>query len=87
MQITNVDDDTHGYTEARFSAKDLDTDANFDDTFAFSDQPLGSGELSPGEYVIGQVVLEVQETATRIRVKYDPKSIGSGDEVYWLFEI
>lgn len=87
VQITNVDDDTHGYTESRFSAKDLDTDANFDDTFAFADQPLGSGELSPGEYVIGQVVLEVQETATRIRVKYDPKSLGSGDEVYWLFHV
>jgi endonuclease YncB( thermonuclease family) len=86
VTIKNVDDPgkTHGYEESRFSAKDLDTGANFDDTFAFADQPLGFGELSPGEFVSGQVVLEVQDTATRIRVKYDPKSLGSGDEVYWL---
>jgi len=86
--IKNVDKPgkTHGYDGARFSAKDLTTDANFDDTFAFANVPLDSGELSPGEYVEGEVVLEIQETATRIRIKYDPKSLGDGDEVYWLFE-
>lgn len=87
VSIKNVDSpgETHGYDGMRFSAKDLDTDANFDDTFAFANQPLDSGELSPGEYVEGEVVLEVQETATRIRIKYDPKSLGSGDEVYWIY--
>jgi len=33
--------------------------------------------------VSGQAVLEVQETATQVRVKYDAKTLGGG-EVYWL---
>jgi endonuclease YncB( thermonuclease family) len=81
--IRNVDDAVHGYEESRFSAKDLDSGAEFDDTFTFADAPLGSGELSPGEYVYGQVVLEVQESAKNVRIKYDAKFIGGG-EVYWL---
>lgn len=85
-RIENVDDDDHGYTESRFSARDMDTGATFDDTFTLADQPLGSGDLSPGEFVFGQVVLEVQETATRVRIKYDPKSLGEGDEAYWIVQ-
>ena len=81
--IKNVDDDDHGYDDARFSARDLDTEATFDDTFTLADQPLGSGELSPGEFVFGTVVLEVQDTSQRVRIKYDAKFIGEG-EVYWL---
>jgi endonuclease YncB( thermonuclease family) len=83
-RIENVDDGDHGYEDSRFSARDLDSDATFDDTFTLADQPLGSGELSPGEFVFGTVVLEVQDTSTRIRIKYDPKLMGDGDEAYWL---
>jgi micrococcal nuclease len=83
VRIENVGDGDHGYDEARFSAKDLDTDATFDDTFTLADNPLGDGELSPREWVEGTVVLEVQESATRVRVKYDAKLIGAG-EAYWL---
>jgi hypothetical protein len=85
-RIENVDDKDHGYTESRFSARDIDSGATFDDTFTFADQPLGSGDLSPSEFVFGTVVLEVQETATRVRIKYDPKSLGEGDEVYWIVQ-
>ncbi len=83
ITIENIDDSNHGYDESRFSARDMVTGATFDDTFTLADAPLGSGELSPGEYVSGQAVLEVQETATQVRVKYDAKSLGGG-EVYWL---
>jgi len=83
--ITNADDDEHGYAGNRFSAKDLETEAEFDDTVTLTDGGLGSGELSPGEYVYGIVVLEVQETGGPIRVKYDAKSVGEG-EVYWVVD-
>lgn len=83
VEMTNVDDESHGYTDQRFSAKDLVTEAEFDDTFALLDTPLGSGDLSPNEYVYGQVALEVQETATSIRVKYDVSFLGDA-ELYWL---
>ena len=50
VAIKNVDKpgNTHGYDSMRFSAKDLDTDADFDDTFVLLDQPLDSGELHLG---------------------------------------
>lgn len=83
VRIENVDDENHGYSDFRFSAIDVDTGAEFDDTFTFLDSPLGSDDLSPGEYVTGQVALEVQETATNVRVKYDVSAVG-GDSLYWL---
>jgi hypothetical protein len=84
-RIENISkDDNHGYEESRFSARDLDSDATFDDTFTLADQPLGSGELSPGEFVYGTVVLEVQDSTTRLRIKYDPSFFGDGDEAYWI---
>jgi hypothetical protein len=49
-----------------------------------SDQPLSSGELSPGELEISAVVLEVQETSARIRIKCDPRFMDEGDAAYWL---
>jgi len=81
--IANEDDEEHGYEGSRFSAKDLDTQAEFDDTFTLIDGGLGSGKLSPGEYVSGIVVLEVQETGGPIRIKYDASFTGAG-EVYWV---
>ena len=85
-QIQNVDDENHGYAGNRFSAKDFDTGAEFDDTFTLTDGGLGTGELSPGEYVSGVIVLEVQETARRVRIKYDTAAFG-GTNLYWLVEV
>lgn len=81
VSIKNVSESgkTHRYNSSNFAAIDLDTKATFDDTFAFLDQPLDSGELSPGEFVSGQVALEIQNTSTNVRVKYD-----SGQKAYWL---
>ncbi len=84
--VENVDDEGHGYAGNRFSAKDVDSGAEFDDTFTLTDGGLGTGDLSPGEYVYGVVVLEVQETATNIRVKYDTAAIG-GENLYWLVQL
>lgn len=84
-RVENVGGDEGTYGASRFSARDLETDALYDDTFTFGDGALGSGELSPGEYAIGVVVLEVQETATRVRVKYDPAFFDERD-LYWVVE-
>lgn len=83
--VENVGDEEGQYAGNRFSARDLDTDALFDDTFTLADGGLGSGELSPGEYVSGVVVLEVQETVLRARVKYDPQLFDDSD-LYWVVE-
>lgn len=79
----NVDDENHDYSGFRFSARDMDTGAECDDTFAAVENALSTDDLSPGEYVTGQVALEVQETATNVRVKYDVSAVG-GDNLYWL---
>lgn len=86
IELRNTSDETINYNTFSFAAKDLDTDADYDDAFVFLDTPLGSGELSPGEFVYGQVALEVQETSTNVRVKYtvSPGLLGGGDAVYWL---
>ena len=83
VRIENVDDEDHGYEEGRFSARNAETDAEYESTFTLADQPLGSGELSPGEFVFGQVVIEVQDTPAPLLIRFDPSFIGDGDEVYW----
>ena len=83
IRMENVDDENHGYSGMRFSARDMESGAEFDDTFALLDTPISTDDLSPGEFVTGQIALEVQETATNLRVKYKVSAIGGGD-VYWL---
>lgn len=83
VRIENVDDSDHGYEEGRFKALNAETDAEYEYTFTLADQPLGAGELSPGEFVFGQVVLEVQDTPSPLLVQFDPSYISGDDEVYW----
>jgi len=84
--IVNYGDDKKQYASGRFQAKDLDTGADHKETFVLLDQPLGSGNLSTGSYVYGQVALEVQETATNLAVKYQVSSFGD-ISLYWLLQL
>lgn len=78
--------DACGYNSMNFSGEDADTGAGYDSVvFVMAEGMLGSDELSPGEYVTGTVLLEVQETASRVIVKYDPKPFDTND-LYWLFQ-
>jgi endonuclease YncB( thermonuclease family) len=77
---------THAYNELCFAAKDLDANADYDDSFLNpSDIPFGSGDMLPGDVVSGEVVLEVHQGAANIRIKYQtgPSCIG-GKTVYWV---
>lgn len=86
VMIRNVDDESHGYRDGRFSAKDMDTNADFDDVGSATDQGVGAGDLSPSEYVDGIIGIQVQETSRNLRVKYQLKEFG-GDSVYWLLTV
>lgn len=78
-------DDCHANT-MNFSGEDADTGAGYDSVvFAVAEGMLSSETLSPGEYVTGTVLLEVQETASRVIVKYDPKQFDTND-LYWIFQ-
>lgn len=82
VTITNLrESGKYRFSDTSFAAKDLATAADYDDEFAFLNSPLGSGELSAGEYATGDVAIEVQETATDVRLKYNVE----GDfSLYWL---
>jgi hypothetical protein len=78
--------DNCNYNPMNFSGEDADTGAGYDSVvFAIADGMLSSDTLSPSEYVTGTVLIEVQETASRVIVKYDPKSFDTND-LYWLFQ-
>jgi len=73
------------YNELCFSASDPDRGYKFDDTFLNpSVQPLGSGDLGPGDLARGSVVLEVRADSARIRVKYDSGCGFGGKSFYWI---
>jgi hypothetical protein len=84
VRIEGTDEDGHYYSFISFSGEDATTGAGYDSELVFTDTMLDSGTLSRGEYVVGTVVLEVQETAQRIIVKYDPAQFDPND-LYWLF--
>jgi hypothetical protein len=54
--------------------------------FKFANGMLGNGELSPGEYVTGTVVLEVQERPRRVIVKCD-RAVFDPKHLYWIVEL
>ena len=82
VTITNVrESGKYSFSSNKFAGKDLDTAADYDDTFAFLESPIDSGELSPGEYAVGDVAVEVQETATNVRLKY---TVEGDFSLYWF---
>jgi hypothetical protein len=84
-RIEGAGPDDHHFGISNFSGQDADTGAGYDSAFVLGDDTLGSDALSAGEYVTGTVALEVQETAKRVIVKYDPNKFNDED-LYWLFE-
>ncbi len=79
--ITNLRGSSkYNYSRYDWAGKDLDTAADYDDAFAFLNSPLESAELSPTEYATGEVAIEVQETATNVRLKH---TVSRGKALYW----
>lgn len=80
------DDDNHGYSDTRFDAEDIDTGADFEGPQRPNEGGLEEGDLSTGEYASGIVGLQIQETATSIRIRYRTGALG-GDELYWILNL
>jgi len=85
LAIENIDDEDHGYADDRLSVRDINTGAEFQDIYEPTEFPLRGGDLSPGEYVSGLVVVEIQETASVVSVQYDTAFAG-GRDLNWLVE-
>jgi hypothetical protein len=83
VTIENRSDDTLGYDAGRFSGIDATT-GNAYDPVTLDDVGvlLRDGDLEPGEFVSGTALVEVQETATNVIVKYDADYFGDED-LYW----
>jgi hypothetical protein len=84
-RIEGMNKNETSYGQMNFSGQDADTGAGYDSELLFADEALGSDRLSKGEYVTGEVALEVQETAKRVIIKYDPNQFTPGD-LYWIYE-
>ncbi len=86
VSIENVGDGGHGYAAADFSGEDADTGVGYNAvTLDNVGVLLGSGDLEPGEFVSGTVLIEVQETAARVILKYDPRVFDPND-LFWIFQ-
>lgn len=83
VTIENVSENNRGYTASRFSAIDPTT-GNIYDPVTLEDVGvlLTNGDLQPGEFVSGTALVEVQETATNVIIKYDVDYLGDED-LYW----
>lgn len=86
LYLENVSDGEKDYASNRVKAKDMQTGADFKDIYDPSDSPLGSGKLSPGSYIYGIVGVEIQETASDVRVEYQINSFGQ-PYVFWRFQL
>ncbi len=85
--LENVGSEKKGYSASRFLAKDLETNAEHKEVFVLLDQRLEAiGDLSPSSYVYGEVAIELQETATNLRLKYQVNAAG-GPSLYWLLKV
>ncbi|MFL5761461.1 MAG: thermonuclease family protein [Thermomicrobiales bacterium] len=89
VSMENISDSgkSHSYNELCFAGKDLDHDSDIDDSALNpSDRPLGAGDMLPGDVVNGEVVLEVHQDTTHVRVKYSTGDAfcSGGKSLYWL---
>jgi hypothetical protein len=83
VTIENVSDGNRGYEAARFFGIDATTGNTYDPvTIDDVGVLLTDGNLEPGEFVSGTALIEVQETATNVIVKYDADHLGNED-LYW----
>lgn len=81
--IQNNSDRNLGYRASRFSAIDADNGNTYNPvTLDNVGVLLTDGDLQPGEYVSGTALVEVQETASNVIIKYDV-DINGDDDMYW----
>lgn len=84
VTMTNVADSDRGYDEAHFSGIDATTGVTYDAvTIDDAGVILHDGGLQPGQYVSGVVLIEVQESAGDVIIKYNVDHLGD-DDLYWV---
>jgi hypothetical protein len=83
VAFRNDGDGNERYDAASFSGIDANTNVNYNPvTLDDVGVLLRDGELEPGEFVSGTILIEVQETATNVIIKYDPSMFTTND-LYW----
>lgn len=84
VTIANESDEDRGYDASRFFGIDATTGNTYDPvTIDDVGVLLTDGTLQPGEFVSGTALIEVQETATSVIVKYDGDFLGDEEDLYW----
>ncbi len=84
VTFANESDENRDYDASRFSGIDAETGNTYDPvTIDDVGVLLTDGTLEPGEFVSGTALIEVQETATSVIVKYDADILGDEEDLYW----
>lgn len=84
VTIENVSDENRGYDAARFSGIDALNGNTYNSvTLENVGVLLTNGDLQPGQFVSGTALIEVQDTATSVIVKYDADILGDEEDLYW----
>ena len=84
VTIENVSDENRGYDASHFSGIDAVTGNTYNPvTLENVGVLLTDGDLQPGEYVSGTALIEVQESATSVIIKYDADIVGDEEDMYW----
>lgn len=79
----NNSDNNLSYDAGRFYAIDADNGNTYNPvTLDNVGVLLTDGSLQPGEYVSGTALVEVQETASNVIIKYDVDFMGD-DDMFW----
>lgn len=85
VQVLNESDGGKDYGESDFTASDAQREWDVDQKFLnFADQPLGNGHPGTEEYAFGQIIFEVHQDTTQIKMHFN-SSLGGGSG-YWVLD-
>lgn len=86
IQVLNARDGSKDCREGDFTASYAQRGWNVDRKFLdFADQPLENGRPGSGEYAFGQLIFDVHQDTTQIKMQFQPSLFGGSG--YWMLDI
>ena len=89
LRIENGGAEAIAYGPDHLSVKDSEQGFEFDNTSYtfFSPEELQSGELVPGDFVRGTVIVMIRADSTRVLVRFSTEPYDDVDEMFWAVSL
>lgn len=89
LRIENGSPAPTAYSPEQISLKDIIEGFEFTDTFitSLASSPLERGDLAPGDFVRGTVVVQVNAASTQLLVRYGIEPYGQGEQLFWAISV